>query len=1038
METPPGWTLRKTLKGHEGKIGRLVWSPDARYIATPGSDGLIIVWDATTGKPEQVIRGSGPVSSAAFSPDSKKVAYGLSDPDGPDVTPGYPEPEDLIEDDPLPPELDELLGDFERSNEWEAPSESSSGTRIPIRIDDLESGESVAAFSSSRSETAPRDIRWPGDGREIISASDAGTATWQTRTGQLLRLDEEFEVISVDSWGQTVVSVGSYFWEVRNAHSGELIQEGAVPEGIYGWEGEVELSFTDVAASSKGIALGLTDGSIQIVRPDGESRILEGHTQFITSLAFSHDERLLASKSLDGTVRLWDCERWQALSVLQEPARGQRVDAGVAFSPSNHALATLGPAGRIARIWDLDISAIMASKDVVPTVHYSNAKVVVLGDSGVGKTGLGLVLAGEMFRPTESSHRRNVWMLRSEESFGDPPERRETYLWDLAGQPGYRLLHQLHLPDASVAVVVMDPKSEVDPLSGVRHWVRALRQAEQNGRSRVNRILVAARVDRPGSILSQERIEEAIQEFGFSGYFETSAKEGRGVDELLAKVNSAIDWEKLPKVSSTGLFDSIKSFLVAESEGGRLLVTRDDLKNSYSAIQNEHLETEVGAEFDTCIDRVAARGLIRRLSFGGLVLLQPEVLDAYAAALAMAARDQPDGMGSISEESARMGKFPIPEDGRIKDPDLERLLLTATVEEVLRHEVALRESSDDGSYLVFPTQSRREAPKEDRAKELWLSVRFEGSVANMYATLVVRLAHSGLFKLDASFRNEAWFYTNKNNKLGFSVQEVKEGEGVLQLFLANSVDSIVSGWFTDYVLSHVERRAVSDSVRVVDTIWCNGCDVEMSEDIVDGARARGRVEITCPVCDSQVDIGERFRADENELVVREMDEAADRERTFGAAKAALIGKMEVGEFDVFLAHNSQDEKTVLRIAENLREMGINPWVDKEQIPPGRWFQDQIQSAMGSVGSAAIVVGKSGLGPWEEVELKAFISECIDAELPVIPVLLPGASVPKALKFLRQLTWVEFGDSVDEQTPLERLYWGITGERPASLAPVDPR
>jgi GTPase SAR1 family protein len=70
---------------------------------------------------------------------------------------------------------------------------------------------------------------------------------------------------------------------------------------------------------------------------------------------------------------------------------------------------------------------------LAPAVHYANAKVVILGDSGVGKTGLGLVLAGEEFRPAESSHRRNAWLLDAEDLHGEQPGRREIYLWDLAG-----------------------------------------------------------------------------------------------------------------------------------------------------------------------------------------------------------------------------------------------------------------------------------------------------------------------------------------------------------------------------------------------------------------------------------------------------------------------------------------------------------------------------------------------------------------------------------------------------------------------------
>ena len=44
---------------------------------------------------------------------------------------------------------------------------------------------------------------------------------------------------------------------------------------------------------------------------------------------------------------------------------------------------------------------------------YANAKVLLLGDSGVGKTSLGMVLAGKEFSPTESTHGRRIWLLQA-------------------------------------------------------------------------------------------------------------------------------------------------------------------------------------------------------------------------------------------------------------------------------------------------------------------------------------------------------------------------------------------------------------------------------------------------------------------------------------------------------------------------------------------------------------------------------------------------------------------------------------------------
>src|SRR5262249_60745490 len=103
------------------------------------------------------------------------------------------------------------------------------------------------------------------------------------------------------------------------------------------------------------------------------------------------------------------------------------------------------------------------------------------GAPGVGKSGLGLVLSGQPYRATDSTHGRTVWTLDAEEV--DLPdggsESREVLLWDLAGQPGYRLVHQLHLNEVAVALVVFDARSETDPFAGVRHWDRALRQSRR-------------------------------------------------------------------------------------------------------------------------------------------------------------------------------------------------------------------------------------------------------------------------------------------------------------------------------------------------------------------------------------------------------------------------------------------------------------------------------------------------------------------------------------------------------------------------------
>src|SRR5205085_4788072 len=122
---------------------------------------------------------------------------------------------------------------------------------------------------------------------------------------------------------------------------------------------------------------------------------------------FSSDGRLLASKGGDDTVRVWRTDTWQTVAVLEEQESDMKYwDPSLAFHPNAPILATLGEENRAIRIWGLDVSAILSAATATFSFHYTNAKVVLVGDSGVGKSGLSIVLTGQPFIPTESTHSR--------------------------------------------------------------------------------------------------------------------------------------------------------------------------------------------------------------------------------------------------------------------------------------------------------------------------------------------------------------------------------------------------------------------------------------------------------------------------------------------------------------------------------------------------------------------------------------------------------------------------------------------------------
>jgi small GTP-binding protein len=773
-------------------------------------------------------------------------------------------------------------------------------------------------------------------------------------------------------------------------------------------------------------------------------RTLEGHTDEVWCVALNSDGTRAVSGSREKTVRVWDTQTGRCLRQLEG-----HTDAvtGVALS-SDGTRAVSVTADGVARLWTL--RGIEQEAELRPelNVQYRNAKVVLLGDTGVGKTGLALRLTGRKFEPTESTHGRHVWTFEQQEVSlpNGGKETRETLLWDLAGQPAYRLIHQLYLTEVAAALVLFDARSETDPFAGVHYWDRALRQAQRvQGMAALplRKFLVAARTDRSGVPVSKPRIDRMKAEHGFDRYIPTSAKSGEGISDLLAAIKAAIPWEDLTPVTSTELFTQIRRFLMQRKAERRLLSPIDKLYEEFMSQASDQAspllasgarekEKDLRPEFETCIGHLAAQGLIRRLRFGNLVLLQPELLDAYASALVNAARDEPDGEGCISEEDALAGKFKLSEEERIADKEQEHLLIVATIEEMLCHEIVLREDLPDGKYLVFPSQFTRENPKLPDPEGKAVVFGFEGATLNVYSTLAVRLSHSGVFQRDEMWRNAVTYQAGGQGRFGLFVQEMEEeGKAELTVFYDRGASPGLKKQFEDFVQAHLLLRAVPQTVWRRNIIVCSRCGFVVSDQLIRLRQERGYDWLDCPACGTRVSLIVREELiTEKAAEVKAMESAADAGRDRAAAAMTIEGKRKTGDYDVFLCYNSKDFEAVKKMALQLMDQGILPWLDKWDIRPGtRWqreLEQQIKS--GKFKAAAVFVGKSGLGPWEELEWEALLRQFVKLASPaVIPIILEDCKrVPELPTFLESFQWVDFRKS--DPDPFERLVWGITGER----------
>src|SRR6266487_2398758 len=97
----------------------------------------------------------------------------------------------------------------------------------------------------------------------------------------------------------------------------------------------------------------------------GKRRItLQGHTGQVDSLSWRRDGLMLASASIDGTVRLWDTRKWAVLTVLTPPSSD--VTLSVDWSPDGNRLVSGYTDGSV-QVWDA-----RTGKSIVLEKHLSD------------------------------------------------------------------------------------------------------------------------------------------------------------------------------------------------------------------------------------------------------------------------------------------------------------------------------------------------------------------------------------------------------------------------------------------------------------------------------------------------------------------------------------------------------------------------------------------------------------------------------------------------------------------------------------------
>lgn len=250
-----------TYSGHSDYISSVAWSPDSKRIASASGDRTVQVWDAADGSHVLTYRGhTDDVATVAWSPDGQLIASGG---------------------------LDNTV------QVWNAVT----GARV---------------FTYTKHTDAVYNVVWSPDGKRIASASQDGTVQiWDATTGEhvvtftgLTPVRGALGAKNAVAWspdGKYLAIGGEGPVTMLNAATAQII-------GYYGPHGGASHA---VAFSPDGtyLAVGRDDSSVQVwnvANPTNPIYTYGGHMADIFAVTWSPDSKRIASGGEDSTVQVWD------------------------------------------------------------------------------------------------------------------------------------------------------------------------------------------------------------------------------------------------------------------------------------------------------------------------------------------------------------------------------------------------------------------------------------------------------------------------------------------------------------------------------------------------------------------------------------------------------------------------------------------------------------------------------------------------------------------------------------------------------------
>mmetsp|Transcript_635 Transcript_635/g.775 ORF Transcript_635/g.775 Transcript_635/m.775 type:complete len:347 (-) Transcript_635:1213-2253(-) len=195
--------------------------------------------------------------------------------------------------------------------------------------------------------------------------------------------------------------------------------------------------------------------------------------------------------------------------------------------------------------------------------HDYYVKILLLGDSGVGKTSLMLRFSDDQFQESLMSTAGVDFKVRYLEKNNT---RTKCQIWDTAGQERFHVITRAYYRGSHGIALVYDAANE-SSFKQIEYWMENIRK---HASSDVSVVLLGNKTDLPNKKITPEQGKEIAEKYNIK-FFETSAKTGSNVVDAFETLSEQIvtKWQSDPKKPPTPNSEKGTVNLLADSQQKR-------------------------------------------------------------------------------------------------------------------------------------------------------------------------------------------------------------------------------------------------------------------------------------------------------------------------------------------------------------------------------------------------------------------------------------------------------------------------------------